>query len=1123
MKRLGVYGAPVSAVALEAPDHCLWGQGSFLHRNSPAEKGEDVKEEVILLFPGNIHGIYSAEPVSIAFGGRHLAFLRSLRDAAQPMQVLSIELQKGDDTPLLENNYLTLPDWIWDCQCQCNNNDESHASMTVTVALAHGSVQLWKLQLGPSAKSVQLQLIQTITCQPPSLVQALRICYKQVAMAQDGAILVWSLDHPTRVSTIKVPVAGTMHALRFDDSGERLASVSNDRSVRLWEYHPDEKWQERWTVWGHTARVWDVAFVQQYVVSTGGDNTIRLWSAESGTALHLWYTQRCMRSLDTCDTWIAAGGEDGTVVTYNVDAFRRPVLDYAAHSTSHKVSSLPNSNICRFTVPDDRPVIPTQSSGENGEETSEAMTKSALESMAKKGIKQKKIKGSKQVLVGTGFCTLETQLSMLVVTRVGSLFVLGLKTGSWSQQADWETSQTAKDGCCMKTHPDLPIVAIGDTNGRIAIVQINNPYGAMATKTTLDDASHYRVIQAMEWINSTTLLTYHINGVIFWNFNQLNSAEISPDSYYCLVLETHTKGMVVCGAFNKERNLFAAGDTRGNLILFELEQRLKGPAKEPLHPVSCLPYCHRKEHINALAWVNQNKILSVGNDGCIAETLVTIDCKLEPLMSVPCRQLTATTHIFQQTKQGPQTKASGVEHTHESCRFGDIFIGGYLGNRFSLLDASSGYELATVNTGGRQRSLQVHLPSGLRQTFLTAVRESRPDGKIDIVIATCGVHKEDVRGHSEESDIKISSVHGIPLHNDSIFGLCLFPVNASCQQTAVISASEDCYTTTSIFQDEKLVAVKRLPPIVSGVRAVCSSSSVEGRHLLACGGGQLEIMFYICDGNHHDDSLFPLLSFIGCGVPSEKQLIDQRINAMKAVFLTGTAFESRHLVVTGDSDGACCMYFVAEEKSRRTMGYTFFRSERPILSVEIWKDGDASFIIAGTTNGFLYVFEASEKLLLDVAKEGTHLRPILTYRGHSMGTNAIAACMTPLSKTKTLRIASVGDDQAICCCDIVKDSQDQAVIVSKIVKPEASLSALKGVEWTSDRTLVTVGYDQRVVNWKITDEIVPLSVTQVSIGDVNCLGKGRGPRGTVVAVGGAGVELITIEDDQTDNAIDRIK
>ncbi|GAX29512.1 hypothetical protein FisN_36Hh006 [Fistulifera solaris] len=1051
MKRLGVYGAPVSAVALEAPDHCLWGQGSFLHRNYPTDKGE-----VVLLFPGNIHGIYSADPVSVAFGGRYLTFLRSLRNVTQPMQVLSIELPKEGGNHLLNNNYLTLPDWIWDCQC--NNDDESHASMTVTIALAHGSVQLWRLQLGPGTKSVQLQQIHTITCQPPSLVQALRISHKQVAMAQDGAILVWSLDHPTRVSTIKVPIAGTMHALRFDDSGERLASVSNDRSVRLWEYHPNEMWQERWTVWGHTARVWDVAFVQQYVVSTGGDNTTRLWSAENGTALHLWYTQRCMRSLDTYDTWIAAGGEDGTVVTYNVDAFRRPVLDYAAHLESQKISSRPNSNVCRFTVPDDRPVNSIQSSGENGEKTSEAMTKSAVDSMAKKGIKQKKTKVSKQVLVGAEFCTLKSQLSMLVTTREGSLFVLDLRTGTWLRHADWETSQNAKDGCCMKTHPDLPIVAIGATNGLIAIVQIDNLFGTLATKTTLDDASNYRAVQALEWINSNILVTYHIHTVIIWTFNHLSSAEISPDSYHCLILEAHTKGMVVCGAFNKERNLFAAGDTRGNLILFGLEQRLKIPAKEPLHPVSCLPYCHRKEHIKALVWMNQNIILSVGNDGCIAETLVTIDCKLEPLVSVPCGQLTAITHIFQQTRRDPRTTALDVKHMRESCRFEEICVGGYLGNRFSLLDASSGFELANVDTGGRQRPLQIHLPSGLCQTSLTAVRENRPDGKIDIVVATCGVHKEDTRGYSRDLGTIISSVHGIPLHNESIFGLCIFPVNASCQQVAVISASEDCYITASIFQDEKLIAVKRLPPMIGGVRAVCSSSSAEGRHLLACGGGQLEIMFYIFDDNHHKDSLFPLLSFIGCGVPSEKQLIDQRINAMRAVFLTGTAFQSRHLVVTGDSDGACCMYFVAETKSRRTMGYTFFRSERPILSVDIWKDGDAIFIIAGTTNGFLYVFEACEQLLRDVEKDGTHLRPILTYRGHSMGTNAIAARMTPLNNIRTLRIASVGDDQAICCCDInVKGSLSQAAIVSHIMKPEASLSALKGVEWTSDHTLVTVG------------------------------------------------------------------
>jgi WD40 repeat protein len=68
---------------------------------------------------------------------------------------------------------------------------------------------------------------------------------------------------------------GVIFGVRFSQDGSMLASVSDDRTIRVWSLTNVK--QAPLVVYGHTARVWDCQFVDEYLVSISEDSTCRVW------------------------------------------------------------------------------------------------------------------------------------------------------------------------------------------------------------------------------------------------------------------------------------------------------------------------------------------------------------------------------------------------------------------------------------------------------------------------------------------------------------------------------------------------------------------------------------------------------------------------------------------------------------------------------------------------------------------------------------------------------------------------------------------------------------------------------------------------------------------------------
>ena len=114
--------------------------------------------------------------------------------------------------------------------------------------------------------------------------------------------------------------------VRWSPDGSRLASASEDRTIRVWDV---DAGAEALILHGHTAPVWSVCWSPDgsRLASVGKDGTARIWDASDGSeALTLQGNGNPLRSVDWSPdgTRLAAGDDYGNLLVWSaIAAFRR--------------------------------------------------------------------------------------------------------------------------------------------------------------------------------------------------------------------------------------------------------------------------------------------------------------------------------------------------------------------------------------------------------------------------------------------------------------------------------------------------------------------------------------------------------------------------------------------------------------------------------------------------------------------------------------------------------------------------------------------------------------------------------------------------------------------------------
>uniref|UniRef100_A0A8C9GPM1 tRNA (34-2'-O)-methyltransferase regulator WDR6 n=1 Tax=Piliocolobus tephrosceles TaxID=591936 RepID=A0A8C9GPM1_9PRIM len=197
------------------------------------------------------------------------------------LRVVKISWGQGHFRELWRSGLWNMSDWIWDARWLEGN---------IALALGHNSVVLYDPIVGC--------ILQEVPCTDRCTLSSACLigdAWKEltiVAGAVSNQLLVW---YPATALADNKPVApdrrisghvGIIFSMSYLESKGLLATASEDRSVRIWKVGdlrvPGGRVQNIGHCFGHSARVWQVKLLENYLISAGEDCVCLVWSHEGG-------------------------------------------------------------------------------------------------------------------------------------------------------------------------------------------------------------------------------------------------------------------------------------------------------------------------------------------------------------------------------------------------------------------------------------------------------------------------------------------------------------------------------------------------------------------------------------------------------------------------------------------------------------------------------------------------------------------------------------------------------------------------------------------------------------------------------------------------------------------------
>ncbi|WP_372895039.1 WD40 repeat domain-containing serine/threonine protein kinase [Stieleria sp.] len=150
---------------------------------------------------------------------------------------------------------------------------------------------------------------------------------------------------PVFPSTVLAGNPGTVWAVDFDPSGEKVVAAIEDGSVRLWDVKQQKVLR---SFDAHRGIVWMIQYhpTKDIVATSGNDGMVKIWDSESLELLQEWDAHSAVRKIAFSPDGrrIVAGDHDGVIHTWDIDS-GRPLASVTQPGSIYSVDWSPDGRL----------------------------------------------------------------------------------------------------------------------------------------------------------------------------------------------------------------------------------------------------------------------------------------------------------------------------------------------------------------------------------------------------------------------------------------------------------------------------------------------------------------------------------------------------------------------------------------------------------------------------------------------------------------------------------------------------------------------------------------------------------------------------------------------------------
>ncbi|KAI9018667.1 WD40-repeat-containing domain protein [Phycomyces nitens] len=830
-----------------------------------------------------------------------------------------------------------------------------------------------------------------------------------------------------------------------------LVSVSDDRTIRVWPLVEDSTGRipNPCIIFGHTARVWDCQFVDEYLVSISEDLTCRVWK----NGLLAGKDEENTSDVDCLACW---EGHVGKNVWSCAISPEHKMVATGGQDSGIRLWSLVSIKKNKIESEDDLACIalPPQFTNDY--------------------VRNFVLAGDKKAVVAT---------------NNGHLlqFDASIEPGTWTSL---HSDQDYRGYAMLQASDCGRLIVAGSMSGHLLMFSTDNSFEPV--KVAVHQQKIFEMfIESSLNQNVFYIISHAYNGKVYMHRLNIGTREPVFETLYQLELPTE-RTTIVCTALTEQQGLLICGSRESALLIYRLPG-LGNPCKNilPIIPLIQLRRTHGRQCVSSVVIKPKDSsdssedilFWTTGRDGGYIqyrlrnlldkETIVNTE---ETQLGIASRGDTITETkdlVLEKVYRNRVTKGwlEGAIYLD-----GQLLLLGFYRKRFFVYNEQKNFEMMSVACGGAHRRWQfLTRDAKLNTATFAFIRKE--------VLYAYFRDGSSISGGFNES-ILLDNYHGRDVR--AIRYMKLFPDSPAPEPLLFATGGEDTILRLQQYMplsDVKFVTLATIRKHTSAIKSIEWSKGIST--LLFTSGAHEELRCWKIEAKQVDphNSTTPLsvhcLEWATCPFVSETS--ETRIMDITVVLVDAT--RGLHLVGAVYSDSMIRVWLFNETTRKFSLVVDGTWHAKCILQIEhiIVPDEqgrDRLLFFTSATDGRIACWDISESLYdalnqvdleVDPTKPAIKLtEPAFYYSAHMSGVNALQV-MT-YRDSKHLLFITGGEDNAVAAA-VVNTCPFEAVGKPSII-PNAHASSVTdlsvGVNLIG-KTVFTVSTDQRLNRWEIVD------------------------------------------------------